>query len=146
VTRRVDLQDGQWADLVERLNHAQRQRIRFAGRDGLDNVSEGIAAMLTGWHVLDVDGVVIPVPAERPVGGFPSAVLDTFPMEVVDDIGLVVAKIVGGEPVPKAGAGTSPGSARQASRPASMNGSPTSTSSPTTRAGHGRTSSPPLPT
>ena len=146
MTRRVDLPDGQWADLVERLNHAQRQRIRFAGRDGLDNVTEGVAAMLTGWHVVDVDGVIIPVPAERPVGGFPSAVLDTFPSDVVDDIAVAAAEIVTGEIVPKAGAGTSPGSVSPATPPASMNGSPTSTSSLTIRAGRGRTSSPLPPT
>jgi hypothetical protein len=144
VTRRVDLPDGQWADLVERLNHAQRQRIRFASSKGLDNVTEGIAAMLIGWHVLDVDGIVIPVPSERTAGGYPSAILDTFPSDVVDELAEEVARIVTGQPDPLGSAGTSQGSAPDPGSPSSPS-LPTPTSLPITPAGRGRTSSHPLP-
>lgn len=145
MTRRVALPEGQWADLVERLNHAQRQRIRFAPRAGLDNVTEGIAAMLTGWHVLDVNGAAIPVPPIPGPAGFPGDVLDTFPADVVDELATAVAEIVTGETVPKAGPGSSPGSPPEPAQP-SMTASPMSTSLPTIPAGAGRTSRAPLPT
>lgn len=128
---RVELPDGQWAELTPRLNHAQRRMIQ---RGEPERVTAGLAAMLVRWHVLDVDGVVIPVPADRSVAGFPPSILDTFPIEIVDTIALEASNLIAGDTVPKAGAGTSDGSA-PGSGSESGPSSQTPTSLPTIPAG-----------
>jgi hypothetical protein len=71
---RVTLPNGDWADLVTRVNHAQHRRIRTGySSPELDTMTETVAAMVTNWSVHDVDGGEIPYPGGerrgRPVGG-----------------------------------------------------------------------------
>lgn len=65
---RVDLRDGQWADLRERLSYAQARDVRRASLairdDPLATADFDIAivrAYVSAWHVLGLDGAAVPV-------------------------------------------------------------------------------------
>ena len=140
----MDLPDGEWVEFTSTLNHAQMRRIRRASSDpALDSFTEGVCAMITGWHLRDVDGQEVPCPVPS-VDGIPSDALDTLPAVLVADVGARALEIAGGQPDPK---GSTPRSSNSPTerRPASRPNSGTPTSSPTIPDGPGATSSPPLP-
>ena len=65
---RVELRDGQWAELRERINHGTDKELkklvlRTTGDEsvGLDLDTAVVRAFVTAWHVLDPDGSVIPL-------------------------------------------------------------------------------------
>jgi hypothetical protein len=61
---RVELRDGQWAELRKRITHGQDKEIRRARVLTRDNPEEHAAddftvllrAFISGWYVLDLDG------------------------------------------------------------------------------------------
>jgi hypothetical protein len=131
---RYTLPNGDWVDLVERLNYAQARRINMAGATP-DAAGTIVAAMVTNWALRDVDEQPIDFPGAGPEG-VPLDALSRIPFDVFQEIGIRAADILPGQPDPKGSAGTSPGS-RLAGRPASRSNSRRSTSSPTTPDGHG---------
>jgi hypothetical protein len=141
---RVTLPDGDWVDLTTRLNYAQHRRMTTAKANGLDAVTEGVAAMIVGWSLRDVNGQAIPLPPVE-ARGIPSAALDLIPFESMEAIADRAAELVKAIRDPKDGAGISPGSPPAPSSPSTPS-SPTSTSSPIIPAGPGQTSSEPPPT
>jgi len=65
---RLELRDGQWADLRERIDHGAHKRIKVAIRKGseddalaveLDDVV--IREFVTAWNVLDLEDNAIPL-------------------------------------------------------------------------------------
>lgn len=61
---RVELRDGQWAELRERITHGQDNDIRRARQLGLEGAVDWadvlVATFVESWHVLDLDGQAIP--------------------------------------------------------------------------------------
>jgi hypothetical protein len=79
---RVELRDGQWADLRERISHGQDKEIKRAYVHGTDgDVFEAQTVMVRhfakAWHILDIDGAAIPL--DDP------AAVDRMPDDIVDD-------------------------------------------------------------
>jgi len=150
VTERITLPNGDWVDVVERLNHAQYSRIRKAESLGLDRVDEGICAMVIGWALRDVDDKAIPFP-ELGRGGIPNEALDLIPIDSFVVIATEAAKLLtqklGGDEglVPKDGGETSSDSVSQEAGSPLIPTLPMPTSSPSSQAGRGKRSSPPLP-
>lgn len=137
---RLTLANGDWVDLVDRLNYAQARRINSAEDKG----GTLFAAMATAWALRDVDDQPIDFPS-RQNDGIPLEALERIPFDVFTEIVVAAAALLPGSDVPKAGAGTSPGS-RRANGSTSPSSWPTPTSSPTIPDGAGETSSPPQPT
>lgn len=90
---RVELRDGQWAELRERLSHGDRKRLikayRAASGDDaatLDCQTLIVALHLRTFHVLDVDGEAIPTDGDREeaVLRFPADIADTLLGEASD--------------------------------------------------------------
>lgn len=140
---RVELEGGEWVEIVTRLNHAQLRRIRRAASDPeLDSLTEGVCAMVTGWLLHDTDGHEVPCPTPT-VEGIPSEALDTIPADVVAVFGAAALEAAGGQPDPKGSDATSSASPPAPSSTSHLN-SGTPISSPLTRVGR-RPTSPPLP-
>lgn len=137
---RYTLPNGDWVDLVERLNYAQARRIAEAGDERAGAL---VAAMVTNWAIRDVDGEPIAFPELRD-DGIPIESIARMPFDSFQLIGSAAVDLLPGQPDPKGSSGTSPSSAPE--RPAaSRRTSPRPTSSPITRDGAGRPSGPPLP-
>ena len=97
---RLALPNGDWVDLVTRLNHAQMRRIRTAARsEDLDSLTEGIAAMAANWSLRDVDGAEIPFPGAGP-DGVAAPALDRIPADVTTVIGKRATELAAGGPDP----------------------------------------------
>jgi hypothetical protein len=106
-TERLPLPNGDWVDLVTRVNHAQARRIRTAYRSPeLDAITETTAALAVNWSIRDTDGAEVPYPGGGPEG-VPSAALDRFPDEAVITVFVRAAEIFNGGPAPNASAGIS---------------------------------------
>lgn len=84
---RVDLRDGQWAELRERISHAADKEIKKLGvrslkPDGDDEKFDWqtllVAKFLRSWNVLDVDGVPIPAEDPSPVEKMPGDIVDVL--------------------------------------------------------------------
>lgn len=105
--RRVDLGDGQYADLATVLNHAQWRRI-VGARGAADAVTEGTAALLLGWLVRDVNGSPIEFPADVGPAGPPASLLDRAPSELILALADVASLIAAGRPDPLGTAPPSP--------------------------------------
>ena len=65
---RVDLPDGQWADLRERLSYAQARDVRRASlaiRADAEALADFdialVRAYVSAWHVLGIDGTAVAV-------------------------------------------------------------------------------------
>jgi hypothetical protein len=101
---RVELRDGQWAELRERITHADDKALKKAHIRGeqeaeakLDWADLLTATFIRDWHVLDIDGQ--PIPWEG-VGS-----LERAPDDVVDALweptfALYKAATVPNEPTP----------------------------------------------
>lgn len=141
---RVELPNGDWIDLVDRLNYGQQRRIADVAGSRQDRAAETIAAMVLGWSLRDDFGDPIELP---PVGirGIPTEALDPIPLAhaviIADAVSATLDHI--DEPVPKATGETSSVSS-PAPRSVSRRSLPTRSSSPATD-GAGTSSRPPLP-
>lgn len=132
---RITLANGDWIDLVDRLNYAQARRINSAEDKG----GTLVAAMATAWALRDTEDQPIEFPG-RQNDGIPLEGLERIPFDVFTEIVVAAAALLPGNDVPKAGAGTSPGS-RRANGSTSPSSWPTSSSSPITPDGATTTSS-----
>jgi hypothetical protein len=80
---RVELRDGQWADLRERINHGTDKEIKVAAArsrsdPGLafDWQTTIVRAFVREWHVLDPDGVAIPIADPDAIERAPDDIID----------------------------------------------------------------------
>ena len=60
---RIELPDGQWAEVRERISHGARKQVIRTVRDedDLEAMSAITMAYVTAWEVKDIDGVPIPL-------------------------------------------------------------------------------------
>jgi hypothetical protein len=87
---RVELRDGQWAELREHITHAQDKEIRRAQmrsrRDPETAVGDGDTAALRvfvqSWNVLDVNGDPIPITDPDAIDRMPADLADIVAVEV----------------------------------------------------------------
>lgn len=98
---RLELRDGQWAELRERISHGADKRIKLANRKGRDDDAAAleiddvlIREFVTAWNVLDIDGSAIPLDA-------PDAT-DRLAEDVSDAIAIQAAEIYTGATAPNA--------------------------------------------
>ena len=76
---RIDLPDGQWAELRDRITHgAAKAVVRATRQDDLETMAAVTRAYVKAWEVRDPDGVPIGVDA-------PDA-FDRLPSDVAQDI------------------------------------------------------------
>lgn len=141
MTERLTLPNGDWVDLVDRMNYAQRRRI-MAASGTPDIAGEGVAALIVNWSLRGLDDQPIPFPGAD-VDGIPSDALYPVPADVFDLIAEKAVSIFNG-PDPKGSSETSPSSQPDEASP-SLTNSQTHTSSPTILAGRTKASSQPPP-
>lgn len=98
---RIDLRDGQWADLRDRITHGTDKVIKKAraaaesdpdDRIELDTIV--VRAFLKQWTVTDPDGNVIPVDD--------ADAIDRAPEDIVDELMRAAVELYTGATVPNA--------------------------------------------
>ncbi len=96
---RLELRDGQWAVLRDRIDHGADKRIKLARQRGKDddealvNIDDTIIReFVTAWHVMDPDGTVLAL--EDPTA------IDRLPDDIADAIATRAAEIYIGATVP----------------------------------------------
>lgn len=85
---RIELRDGQWADLREHITHADDKRIKAQYRkstdeDGDDDASDELNTLVARiyvkeWNVLDPDGSPIPLSDADAVDRAPDDIIDAL--------------------------------------------------------------------
>jgi hypothetical protein len=82
---RVELRDGQWAELHERLTHAEDKalkKMRVRGQDDktiyFDWQTELVRTFTKRWHVLDRDGQAIPLEDADAIEQAPSDITEAL--------------------------------------------------------------------
>ena len=82
---RVELRDGQWADLRERITHGQDKlitRARRLAREDVDETTADVTALLRAfvgeWSVNDLDSKPIPLSDADAFDRAPSDIIDTL--------------------------------------------------------------------
>lgn len=136
---RITLPNGDWVDVATRLNHGQAMRMRRA-RGTVEVASVGVAAVILGWAIRDVNDEPLPAPTVS-VDGIPVEELEAMPQDTFDVIAERVLAILEDEqPDPLGSAATSSGSLRASGSKRSRS-SGTPFSSPIIPAGAGASSS-----
>ena len=94
---RLELPDGQWADLRERLTYAQARDVRRASLSirGDDLAMADfdlvlVRAYVSGWHVLGIDGAAVPLEG-----------MESAPDDVIQVISSKALDLLNGAPDPK---------------------------------------------
>jgi hypothetical protein len=81
---RIELPDGQWADLRDRITHGQvKDVIRAIRVDDLEFMAVVTRTFVRDWYVLDTDGATIPVDAADGFDRLPSDVASAIYNEVL---------------------------------------------------------------
>ena len=82
---RVELRDGQWADMRERITHGTDKAIKNARTVSLRDNSVAfdwttvlVRAFVRDWHVQDPDGVAIPIADADAIDRAPDDIIDTL--------------------------------------------------------------------
>jgi len=82
---RLELRDGQWAELHERLTHAEDKalkKLRIQGQDDrtlyFDWQTEIVRTFTKRWHVLDREGQSIPLEDPDAIERAPSDILEAL--------------------------------------------------------------------
>jgi hypothetical protein len=105
---RVDLRDGQWAELREHITHGYDKAIKQASLAARANQSEVfdwttivVAAFVRAWNVRDPDGTEIPFP---PTGDLDAAraAVERAPEDVVEALFDPAVESYSGATVPNA--------------------------------------------
>ena len=98
---RIELRDGQWAELRERITHGQDKAVKKAWLRGKAEQSDMIdfdttlvRTFLRSWNVLDPDGSAIPLDD-------PDAI-ERAPEDIVDTLSVHAAELWTGATVPNA--------------------------------------------
>lgn len=109
---RIDLPNGQWADLRERLTYGEAKPVRACyaliekggkAEAWADLDMELVTAYVTGWNVLDPDGNAVPLDA-----------MESAPDDIVQTIAVAALKLwQKTNSLPKAGKRRSPSSLRE---------------------------------
>jgi hypothetical protein len=88
---RVDLRDGQWADLRERITHAEDKEIRRARRrardnldDTYDDLSVALRIFLLAGEIRDINNVPIDLRDANAVDRLPKDIVDVLMGPVLD--------------------------------------------------------------
>lgn len=110
---RVELPDGQWADLRERITHGQDKEIRRARarvrenpeEAAADDVTVALRVFIRDWHVNDVDG--------NPIVVTDADAMDRLPADFADVLIGAILPLYAGATVPNSP--TPPSSADSAS-------------------------------
>jgi hypothetical protein len=96
---RIELRDGQWAELRERINHADDKDLKRAVQRGRDDPMEKwdvdtiiVRKFLRDWHVSDPDGNPIPVTDEDAI--------DRAPDDIIEKLALAAGQAWVGATVP----------------------------------------------
>jgi len=105
---RIELRDGQWAELRERISHAQDKEIirtRLRGRTDEtakpDLVTATVRVFLRDWNVRDPDGRDIPVSDEDAVDRAPDDIVDMLMVRATElYTGATLTDPLTGEPLP----------------------------------------------
>ena len=102
---RVDLPDGQWAELRERITHGQDKDIRRAFRRAKDDPELApdfetvlVRTFVRDWHVNDPEGNPIPVGDADAMDRAPDNVVDTLVPVAYE--GWTGSKLPDGNPTP----------------------------------------------
>lgn len=87
---RVELRDGQWADLRERIRHDAHKRIKVAIRKATDDDAAAvdlddvvIREFVVAWDIRDLDGQPIPVTDADALDRLPSDIADVLLTEAL---------------------------------------------------------------
>ncbi len=98
---RLELRDGQWAELRERISHGADKRIKLQRRKGADDDAAAletddvlIREFVIAWLILDPDGNVIPLAD--------ADATDRLPDDIADELVVAAAKTYIGATVPNA--------------------------------------------
>ena len=98
---RLELRDGQWADLRGRISHGADKRIKIANRKGKDDDTAAleiddvlIREFVTAWNVLDITGSAIALDD--------ADATDRLPEDISDAIAVAAAGIYTGTTAPNA--------------------------------------------
>lgn len=82
---RVELRDGQWADLRERITHGQDKELKRAHRRGREDPDQQpefmtvlVRTFVRSWHVLDPDGQAIPLDEPDAIDRAPDDIVDAL--------------------------------------------------------------------
>jgi len=88
---RIDLRDGQWADLRERITHGVDKELKRAVQRGRDAPVERfdvdtvlVRAFTRSWYVLDPDGAVIPLSDADAIDRAPDDIVDKLAVAALD--------------------------------------------------------------
>jgi hypothetical protein len=98
---RIDLPDGQWADIRERITHADdkaikraRVRVRETPETALgDEITATLRVFVKAWNVRDIDGNVL---------NLDDAGLEAVPMDIADTLFETILPLYTGVTVPNA--------------------------------------------
>lgn len=74
---RVELRDGQWAELRERITHGQHKTLirTFEANDAVEFGTALVREFVRAWHVLDPDGEAIPLADADAIDRAPSDIV-----------------------------------------------------------------------
>lgn len=109
---RIDLPDGQWVELRERITHATDKHLsKLAARGRQDPTLlfdwDTLAARIfvESWHVLDLEGNPIEItvttdPATRVTMAGPEEAFDRAPAAIIDQIAIAAALAIKAATVP----------------------------------------------
>lgn len=82
---RVELRDGQWAELREHITHGVDKQIKKARIRGKENAEDAfdwetvmVRSFVREWHVLDPDGAAIPLADEDAIDRAPDDIIDVL--------------------------------------------------------------------
>lgn len=88
---RLELPDGQWAELRERISHGSDKRIKLAHRRGRDDDAAAleiddilVREFVTAWHVLDIDGTPVPLADADATDRAREDVIDTIALRAAE--------------------------------------------------------------
>jgi hypothetical protein len=98
---RVELRDGQWAELRERITHGADKRIRRA-EDSVGRQTQLLREFITAWKMNDPDGKAIELSDEDAI--------DRMPEDLADELVGDASKNYGRATVPNAPTPPSSGS------------------------------------
>ena len=94
---RVELRDGQWAELREHITHGDAKTIRRARDDEGELESAIVRVFVKAWNVVDLDGLALALDAPDAIDRAPSDVVDTLMLAAAE---LWTAATVPNSPTP----------------------------------------------
>ncbi len=85
---RLDLRDGQWAELRERINHGTDKHLKRTWRQGKSDIAYAFdidtelgRAFVSAWSVRDIDGISIALTDADAIERLPDDIADAIASE-----------------------------------------------------------------